>query len=317
MCRVEPGGLVESGGHLARLGGTLRAARPTPARAARAPAPGSARRPAGRRSPPAPGGPRCRGPRRARSSPAAGRWCGSGTAGGRTGSRRPGWGRARRAPCGRHGCRAHRAHARHPRSGRRQTVSDREEVEEARRRHCASEGCASRSSQRRVALDAGPAGDPHAPRPRPPGTFKIGSIAGSDVLVSSSWFVVAALIAVVVAPRVEQVQPGPRAVEVRRRGRLRDRALPLGAAPRGVARVDGPALRLPGLLDHPALPRRRHRDRGGGQEAAAGVLDRRGRAAHLARGRAGRAGAVVRDARTGCCGWWSRGWPSATCSSAP
>lgn len=46
------------------------------------------------------------------------------------------------------------------------------------------------------------------PRPRPPGTFKIGTIAGSDVLVSSSWFVVAALIAVVVSPRVEQVQPG-------------------------------------------------------------------------------------------------------------
>lgn len=44
--------------------------------------------------------------------------------------------------------------------------------------------------------------------PRPPGTFKVGSIAGSDVLVSSSWFIVAALITVVVSPRVEQVQPG-------------------------------------------------------------------------------------------------------------
>jgi Zn-dependent protease len=44
--------------------------------------------------------------------------------------------------------------------------------------------------------------------PRPPGTFKVGTIAGSDVLVSSSWFVVAALIAIVVAPRVDQVQPG-------------------------------------------------------------------------------------------------------------
>ena len=30
--------------------------------------------------------------------------------------------------------------------------------------------------------------------PRPPGTFKVGTVAGSDVLVSSSWFVVAALI---------------------------------------------------------------------------------------------------------------------------
>ena len=47
-----------------------------------------------------------------------------------------------------------------------------------------------------------------APASRPPGTFKVGSIAGSDVLVSSSWFIVAALIAVIVAPRVEQVQPG-------------------------------------------------------------------------------------------------------------
>ena len=45
-------------------------------------------------------------------------------------------------------------------------------------------------------------------RTRPAGTFKIGTIAGSDVLISSSWFLVAGLIAVVMAPRVEQVQPG-------------------------------------------------------------------------------------------------------------
>lgn len=45
-------------------------------------------------------------------------------------------------------------------------------------------------------------------RARPSGTFKIGSIAGSDVLVSSSWFVVAGLIAVIVAPRIEESQPG-------------------------------------------------------------------------------------------------------------
>lgn len=38
--------------------------------------------------------------------------------------------------------------------------------------------------------------------------LRIGSIAGSDVLVSSSWFVVAGLIAVIMAPRVEQVEPG-------------------------------------------------------------------------------------------------------------
>ena len=45
-------------------------------------------------------------------------------------------------------------------------------------------------------------------RARAPGTFKVGTIAGSDVLISSSWFLVAGLIAVIMAPRVEQVQPG-------------------------------------------------------------------------------------------------------------
>ena len=44
--------------------------------------------------------------------------------------------------------------------------------------------------------------------PRPPGTFRIGSLAGADVLVSSTWFVVAGLIAIVVAPRIDEVQPG-------------------------------------------------------------------------------------------------------------
>lgn len=51
--------------------------------------------------------------------------------------------------------------------------------------------------------------DPRSRRaPRPPGTFRIGTIAGSDVLVSSSWFLVAGLIAVAMAPRVEQIEPG-------------------------------------------------------------------------------------------------------------
>jgi Zn-dependent protease len=44
--------------------------------------------------------------------------------------------------------------------------------------------------------------------PRPPGTLRVGTIAGSDVLVSSSWFFVAGLIAVIVAPAVEVAQPG-------------------------------------------------------------------------------------------------------------
>ena len=43
---------------------------------------------------------------------------------------------------------------------------------------------------------------------RPPGTIKVGTIAGSDVLVTSSWFLIAALIAWIVAPRVDQVAPG-------------------------------------------------------------------------------------------------------------
>ncbi|MEV5002409.1 M50 family metallopeptidase [Nocardioides sp. LML1-1-1.1] len=38
--------------------------------------------------------------------------------------------------------------------------------------------------------------------------FRIGRIAGSDVLVSTSWFFVAALIAWIMGPRVEEVQPG-------------------------------------------------------------------------------------------------------------
>ena len=46
------------------------------------------------------------------------------------------------------------------------------------------------------------------PARRPQGTFQVGSIAGSPVLVSSSWFLVAGLIAVMVAPAVEQAEPG-------------------------------------------------------------------------------------------------------------
>jgi Zn-dependent protease len=46
------------------------------------------------------------------------------------------------------------------------------------------------------------------PSPRPPGTIKVGTVAGADVLISSSWFLVAGMIAVLVAPRVDQVTPG-------------------------------------------------------------------------------------------------------------
>ena len=46
------------------------------------------------------------------------------------------------------------------------------------------------------------------PAPRPPGTIRIGQIAGVDVLVRSSWLVVAALIAFLMAPRIEEEAPG-------------------------------------------------------------------------------------------------------------
>lgn len=46
------------------------------------------------------------------------------------------------------------------------------------------------------------------PARRQPGTLRIGQIGGVDVLVRSSWLLVAGLIAVLLAPRVEQVQPG-------------------------------------------------------------------------------------------------------------
>jgi len=42
---------------------------------------------------------------------------------------------------------------------------------------------------------------------RPPGSFRLGTIAGSEVRITSSWFLIAALIAFVMAPRVDEVQP--------------------------------------------------------------------------------------------------------------
>lgn len=46
------------------------------------------------------------------------------------------------------------------------------------------------------------------PTSRVPGTIKVGSIAGSDVLVTPSWFLIAALIAWLMAPQIEAVEPG-------------------------------------------------------------------------------------------------------------
>jgi len=45
-------------------------------------------------------------------------------------------------------------------------------------------------------------------RKLPPGVLRLGSIAGSDVLVTPSWFLVAALIVVLMSPVIEDVQPG-------------------------------------------------------------------------------------------------------------
>jgi len=45
-------------------------------------------------------------------------------------------------------------------------------------------------------------------RRRDPGTLRIGQIGGVDVLVRSSWLLVALLISVMLAPQVEQIQPG-------------------------------------------------------------------------------------------------------------
>jgi Zn-dependent protease len=52
--------------------------------------------------------------------------------------------------------------------------------------------------------------DPRPKRraPRPPGTLRIGSIAGIDVLITTSWFIIAGLIALALAPRIDQVEPG-------------------------------------------------------------------------------------------------------------
>ncbi len=42
----------------------------------------------------------------------------------------------------------------------------------------------------------------------PPGTLRIGSIAGIDVLVRFSWLIMAVVIAIVLAPTIERVEPG-------------------------------------------------------------------------------------------------------------
>jgi Zn-dependent protease len=47
-----------------------------------------------------------------------------------------------------------------------------------------------------------------SPRGRPPGTVRIGQVAGIDILVRASWFVIAILIAMLLGPRIAQQTPG-------------------------------------------------------------------------------------------------------------
>lgn len=44
-------------------------------------------------------------------------------------------------------------------------------------------------------------------RAAPPGSFRLGSIGGVDVFVRASWLIIAVLIAVLMAPRIEEVEP--------------------------------------------------------------------------------------------------------------
>lgn len=57
-----------------------------------------------------------------------------------------------------------------------------------------------------MATDAGT--DDPAPDPLPAGSFRIGRVAGCDVIVSRTWFVIAAVIAYLVAPQAELASPG-------------------------------------------------------------------------------------------------------------
>jgi Zn-dependent protease/CBS domain-containing protein len=50
-------------------------------------------------------------------------------------------------------------------------------------------------------------GDHGSRRPPPPGTFRLGTVAGIDVTVSNSWFLIVLLIAVLMAPQIEEVAP--------------------------------------------------------------------------------------------------------------
>jgi Zn-dependent protease len=56
-------------------------------------------------------------------------------------------------------------------------------------------------------VEPSPAG-PDSRQARPPGTVRIGQIAGVDILVRASWLLIAVLIAVLLGPRIADVAPG-------------------------------------------------------------------------------------------------------------
>jgi Zn-dependent protease/CBS domain-containing protein len=57
--------------------------------------------------------------------------------------------------------------------------------------------------------DASPPDHPAShPASHPPGSFRIGSIGGVDVYVRASWLVIAVIISILLAPQVEDVEPG-------------------------------------------------------------------------------------------------------------
>ena len=53
-----------------------------------------------------------------------------------------------------------------------------------------------------------PHGDGASRRSRQPGLFKLGTVAGIDITVATSWFFIIALIAFLMAPRLEDIRPG-------------------------------------------------------------------------------------------------------------
>lgn len=50
--------------------------------------------------------------------------------------------------------------------------------------------------------------EPSGPRPARPGTVRLATVSGVDITVQHSWFLIVLLIAVVIEPRLQEVEPG-------------------------------------------------------------------------------------------------------------